>query len=93
MYVEIVENCSKASLMPIIQGKILEGSTIHTDGWKAYDGLVLNGYDQSLDLITEIIIFAIIILFNLLEMLLVWMKQASMEPVLDFLAMEIFIYS
>ena len=32
VYVEIVENCSKASLMPIIQGKILEGSTIHTDG-------------------------------------------------------------
>lgn len=29
VYVEIVENCSKASLMPIIQGKILEGSTIH----------------------------------------------------------------
>jgi len=32
--------------MPIIEGKILEGSTIHTDGWKAYDGLVLNGYDH-----------------------------------------------
>ena len=33
--------------MPIIQGKILEGSTI-TDGWKAYDGLILNGYDHYL---------------------------------------------
>lgn len=44
VYVEMVENCSKAELMPIIQGKILEGSTVHTDGWKAYDGLVLNGY-------------------------------------------------
>ncbi len=44
VYVEIVNNCSKAQLMPIIQGIILEGSTIHTDGWKAYDGLVLNGY-------------------------------------------------
>jgi transposase-like protein len=32
--------------MPIIQGKILEGSTVHTDGWKAYDGLVVNGYDH-----------------------------------------------
>jgi len=30
--------------LQIIQGKILEGSTINTDGWKAYDGLVLNGY-------------------------------------------------
>jgi transposase len=32
--------------MPIIQGKIREGSTIYTDGWKAYDGLLLNGYDH-----------------------------------------------
>ena len=32
--------------MPIIQGKILEGSTIYTDGWKAYDGLILNGYEH-----------------------------------------------
>ena len=46
VYVQIVKNCSKAELMPIIEGKILEGSTIHTDGWKAYDGLVLNGYDH-----------------------------------------------
>ncbi|ORU80367.1 transposase, partial [Francisella tularensis subsp. holarctica] len=34
----MVPNCSKESLMPIIQGKILENSTIYTDGWKAYDG-------------------------------------------------------
>lgn len=46
VHIEIVENCSKAQLMPIIQGHILEGSTVHTDGWKAYDGLVLNGYDH-----------------------------------------------
>lgn len=32
--------------MPIIQGNIIEGSTIHTDGWKVYDGLILNGYDH-----------------------------------------------
>jgi transposase-like protein len=32
--------------LPIIQGKILEGSTIHSDGWRAYDGLILNGYDH-----------------------------------------------
>ena len=30
--------------MPIIQGHILEGSTIHTDGWASYDGLVTGGY-------------------------------------------------
>lgn len=32
--------------MPSIQGRILEGSTIYTDGWKAYDGLILNGYEH-----------------------------------------------
>jgi transposase len=44
VHVEIVKNCTREQLMPIIQGKILEGSTINTDGWKAYDGLILNGY-------------------------------------------------
>ena len=46
VFVTVVPNCSKEVLMPVIQGKILEGSTIHTDGWSAYDGLILNGYDH-----------------------------------------------
>ena len=46
VFVPVVPNCSREELMPIIQGKILEGSTIHTDGWKAYDGLILNGYNH-----------------------------------------------
>ena len=46
VHVQIVKNCSREQLMPIIQGKILEGSTIHTDGWMAYDGLILNGYEH-----------------------------------------------
>ena len=41
VYVTIVPNCTREELMPIIQGKILEGST---NGWRAYDGLILNGY-------------------------------------------------
>ena len=44
VFVQIVKNCTREELMPIIQGKILEGSTINTDGWRAYDGLILNGY-------------------------------------------------
>lgn len=47
IYVEILKNCTKEQLMPIIQGKILEGSTINSDGWKAYDGLILNGYTHN----------------------------------------------
>ena len=46
VFVSIVENCSREELMPIIQGKILEWSTIYADWWKAYDSLVLNGYDH-----------------------------------------------
>ncbi len=46
VYVTIVENCSRSELLPIIKGQVLEGSTINTDGWKAYDGLVVNGYDH-----------------------------------------------
>jgi transposase len=46
VFVSVVKNCSRKALMPIIQGKILEGSTIHSDGWRAYDGLILNGYDH-----------------------------------------------
>ena len=46
VFVTVVKNCSKEELMPIIKGQILEGSTIHSDGWRAYDGLILNGYDH-----------------------------------------------
>jgi transposase len=44
VYTEVIEHCSKKELMPIIQGKVLSNSTIYTDGWKSYDGLVINGY-------------------------------------------------
>ena len=44
VYAKPIKNASRAQLMPVIKGKILEGSTIHTDGWKSYDGLILNGY-------------------------------------------------
>jgi transposase-like protein len=46
VFVSIVKNCGKEELLPIIQGHVLAGSTIHSDGWKAYDGLILNGYDH-----------------------------------------------
>jgi len=46
VFVSIIKNCSRDELMPIIKGLILEGSTVHTDGWRAYDSLILNGYDH-----------------------------------------------
>jgi len=46
VFVTVVKCCSKSELMPIIQGQILESSTVYTDGWRAYDGLIVNGYDH-----------------------------------------------
>ena len=46
VFVTVDPDCSRESLMPVIKGLILESSTIYTDGWKAYDGLVLNGYEH-----------------------------------------------
>lgn len=44
VYTQIVKNVSRAELMPIIKGKVLEGSTVNSDGWRSCDGLILNGY-------------------------------------------------
>lgn len=44
VFTTIVKNCERKQLLPIIKGKILEDSTIYTDGWTSYDSLVLNGY-------------------------------------------------
>jgi len=44
---EIINRATREEIMPIIQDKILEGfTTIYTDGWKAYNGLILNRYDH-----------------------------------------------
>ena len=44
VFVSVVKNCSKVELMPILKGHILSKSDIYTDGWKAYDGLLMNGF-------------------------------------------------
>ena len=46
VYLTVVPNCTREALMPVITGQILESSTIYTDGWRAYDGLILNGHDH-----------------------------------------------
>lgn len=46
VYTEIVPNCSSRTLLPIIRGKVDPRSVLHTDEWKAYDGLVSMGYDK-----------------------------------------------
>ncbi len=46
IYTEVVPNCTKKTLQAIIRGKVEPGSVVHTDGWRAYDGLVDVGFDR-----------------------------------------------
>ena len=39
VYTKIVPNCSRAILQAVIRGKVDFQSTVHSDGWKGYDGL------------------------------------------------------
>ena len=44
VYTEIIPNCKKASIQAIIRGKVELTATIHTDGFRSYDGIVHMGY-------------------------------------------------
>jgi len=44
VYTQIIEHADRHTLHRIIKGKVTSGSTIHSDAWKAYDGLVDLGY-------------------------------------------------
>ncbi len=46
VYTQVIKNASKREIMPVIQGKIDKEATLYTDKWKAYDGLVFNGYEH-----------------------------------------------
>ena len=44
VYTQVIRNASKSEIRPIIKRLVGHRSTIYTDKWRAYDGLVLNGY-------------------------------------------------
>ena len=45
VYTQIIKNASKQELLPIIRRIVKKhDTTIYTDKWRAYDGLVLDGY-------------------------------------------------
>ena len=46
VYTEIVPNCKKVTLQPIIRGKVDPSTIIYSDSWRGYDGLVDVGYDK-----------------------------------------------
>jgi transposase-like protein len=44
VFAQIVQNGSKAELLSVVHRRVKGAVTIHTDGWKAYDRLVLDGF-------------------------------------------------
>ena len=44
VYTQIVPNVTKATLQAIIKGKVTLDSVVHSDYWRAYNGLVDVGY-------------------------------------------------
>lgn len=45
-YTEIVPNTSRKTLQGVIRGRVDLESVIHSDGWRAYNGLVDLGYKK-----------------------------------------------
>ena len=48
VYTEVVEDCSKGTILAAIRGRVDIRSVIHSDGFKSYDGLVDMGYKKHL---------------------------------------------
>ena len=46
VYTQVVKNCARSTLMPIIEQKVDKDSTVYTDGFRTYDGLVNFGYKK-----------------------------------------------
>ena len=46
VYTQIVPNASRIALKQVIEERIEPQSTVYSDGWKAYDGLVDWGYQK-----------------------------------------------
>ncbi len=46
VYTQIIPNCKKASIQAIIRGKVELTATLHTDGFRSYDGIVHMGYKK-----------------------------------------------
>jgi transposase-like protein len=40
VYTQIISNADKENMLPILQGEVLDETTVHTDGWRSYDGLI-----------------------------------------------------
>lgn len=46
-----IEDVSGDSLLPFVQGAVVPGSVVHTDGWSGYSGLAAAGYKHQVTVI------------------------------------------
>ena len=46
VYTQVIKNCSQKAIIPFINDRIPRSSTLYTDGFKTYDGLVNMGYKK-----------------------------------------------
>ena len=46
VYTQVIKNCSKTEILPLISSKINKKAKVFTDGFKTYDGLVNMGYKK-----------------------------------------------
>ncbi len=46
VYTEIVPDCTKKTLQAVIRGRVSLDAVVHSDKWRAYDGLVDVGYSK-----------------------------------------------
>ena len=46
VYTQIVADASSRTLKSIIKQRVSSGSTVYSDSWKSYDGLVFYGYEH-----------------------------------------------
>ena len=46
VYTQVIKNCSRRVILPLISRKIATSTTVFTDGFKTYDGLVNMGYKK-----------------------------------------------
>ena len=46
VYTQVIKNCSRKAILPLISRKIDTSATVFTDGFKTYDGLVSMGYKK-----------------------------------------------
>ena len=50
VFTQVVPNCSRPVLQAIVKGQVTFDPTLHTDGWRAWNGLVDLGYKKHIEL-------------------------------------------